>query len=196
MKKKYDWNLIQADYDAGLTQKEITRKYGVAIASLYKAKKRGDIVFRSRIEALRLSAVKSPRKHTEETKKKISAKRIAYLILHPEKVPYRLNHHSKGPSYPEIYFNEIFQKESMNLVPEVPYTIYQLDFANKDKKVDIEIDGDQHYLDKRIVESDKRRTAILEKDGWIVFRIKWSEYQKLSFEEKEKVIASIRELLK
>jgi very-short-patch-repair endonuclease len=144
---------------------------------------------------LRLASIKKPRTHTEETKQKLSKIRKEYLQEHPEKVPYRLNHYSKGPSYPELYFRELFQKEQLDLEPEVPYTIYQLDFANKEKKVDIEIDGDQHYLDKRIVESDKRRNDLLEKDGWIVFRIKWSDYQKLSYEEKEKILNTIKKLL-
>lgn len=195
MRKKYDWSLIQTDYDSGLTQKELTKKYGVSICALYKAKERGDIVFRTRADALSLSAKKHPRTHTEETKQKISEIRKKYLAEHPEKVPYRLNHHSKGPSYPEIYFRELFEKEKLSLESEVPYTIYQLDFANKEKKVDIEIDGDQHYLDKKIVESDRKRNTILQKDGWVVFRIKWSDYQKLSYEGKEEIIQKIKQLL-
>ena len=195
MEKKYDWKQIQEDYNRGLSQRELTEKYGVSIVALYKANKRGDITFRSRAEALRLASIKKPRTHTEETKQKLSKIRKEYLQEHPEKVPYRLNHYSKGPSYPELYFRELFQKEQLDLEPEVPYTIYQLDFANKEKKVDIEIDGDQHYLDKRIVESDKRRNDLLEKDGWIVFRIKSSDYQKLSYEEKEKILNTIKKLL-
>jgi very-short-patch-repair endonuclease len=195
MKKKYDWKQLQEDYDNGLTQRDLIGKYGVSVSALDKAGKRGDIIFRSRAEALHLASVKKPRILSEETKQKISNSRKEYLQKHPDKVPYRLNHYSKGPSYPELYFRELFQKEQIELETEVPYTIYQLDFANKEKKIDIEIDGDQHYLDKRIIESDKRRNEILEKDGWIVFRIKWSEYQKSSYEGKEKIVEIIKNLL-
>ncbi len=36
-----------------------------------------------------------------------------------------------------------------------------LDFAILNEKIDLEIDGDQHYLDDRIAESDKRRDAFM-----------------------------------
>lgn len=195
MKKKYDWDLLQRDYNNGLTLRKLREKYGIAMATLVKAQKNGDIIFRSKSQAVALSAIKNPRKHTEETKQKISEIRKNYLAKHPEKVPYRLNHHRKGPSYPELYFQKLFEKEQIDLEPEIPYAIYQLDFANIQKKIDIEIDGDQHYLDKKIIESDKRRNAVLEKDGWLTFRIKWSDYQKLAHEEKQKVIEAIRKLL-
>jgi hypothetical protein len=42
----------------------------------------------------------SGRNHTEEEKLKISLSRKKYLEEHPDKVPYKLNHHSKQ-SYPE-----------------------------------------------------------------------------------------------
>lgn len=46
-------------------------------------------------------------------------------------------------------------------------------------KIDLEIDGDQHHLDPRIVESDERRNAYLTGLGWKIIRIRWSDYQKL-----------------
>ena len=57
---------------------------------------------------------------------------------------------------------------------------YQLDFAFPKLMVDLEIDGDQHHLDPRIVKSDARRTQYLNDLGWKTIRVKWSEYQKLS----------------
>jgi very-short-patch-repair endonuclease len=56
---------------------------------------------------------------------------------------------------------------------------YQLDFAFPKKKIDLEIDGDQHHLDPRVVKSDKRRNAYLAELGWKTIRVKWSDYQKL-----------------
>ena len=67
-----------------------------------------------------------------------------------------------------------------------------LSICDLDRKVDIEIDGDQHYLDKRIKQSDIERDNYLQSLGWKVVRIKWSDYQKLSTEDRKKVIASIR----
>ena len=43
---RYDWNKIQLDYNSGLSQNDISNKYGVSRASIYRAIKRG--VFQSR----------------------------------------------------------------------------------------------------------------------------------------------------
>ena len=67
MEKKYDWNQIQEDYNRGLTQRELTGKYGVSIVALYKANKRGDVTFRSRAEALRLASIKVIKACQEKT---------------------------------------------------------------------------------------------------------------------------------
>lgn len=48
----------------------------------------------------------SGKHHTQETKDKISKARIKYLLEHPDKIPYLLNH-SSNESYPEKYFNEL-----------------------------------------------------------------------------------------
>lgn len=96
------------------------------------------------------------RSHTEATKKLISEKRIRYLASNPDKVPYLLNHSSKE-SYPEKYFTEIFGNEGIEVVKKFRIRLYELDFCIPEKKIDIEIDGDQHYSDIKIVQSDLRR---------------------------------------
>lgn len=50
---------------------------------------------------------------SEEEKKKISEIRKAYLKEHPDKVPYVLNHHRKGDSYPERYFKDAFNNANL-----------------------------------------------------------------------------------
>lgn len=132
-------------------------------------------------EESRLKRSKSnSRPHTEETKKKISESRIKFLRENPDMVPYKLNHYSKGRSYPEEYWKTVL--DSQNVIYEEQYQIgpYQLDFAIVEFKVDLEIDGDQHYLDPRIIVSDKRRNEYLENLGWKIIRVKWSDYQKLT----------------
>lgn len=119
------------------------------------------------------------RKHSQEVKDKISRARRKYLSENPDMVPYKLNHYSKGPSYPERYWKKIFDKASLNYVEQYQIHTYQLDFALVEEKIDIEIDGDQHYLDNRIIGSDKRRNQYLENLGWKIIRIKWSDYKKL-----------------
>ena len=77
----------------------------------------------------------------------------------------------------------------------VRISTYELDFCDMERKIDLEIDGEQHYVDKRVVESDIKRNEYLTGLGWKIKRIRWSDYQKLNFEEKRFVIDSIKELL-
>lgn len=140
--------------------------------------------------------LKSPnlgRPHTEEEKEFLSKTRKEYLKAHPDKVPYLLNHHSKQ-SYPEKYFEDLFSKDDIlnKLQKEFKVGLYSLDFAIPDIKYYIEIDGEQHYVDKRIVEHDIIRTQALNNLGWTGKRIRWSEYQKMNFEEKIAIINDIK----
>lgn len=133
--------------------------------------------------------------HTEETKKKLSEIRKRYLMDNPDKVPYKLNHSSKE-SFPEKYFSEVFQKENIRVEKYYQVGLYELDFCIPEKKIDIEIDGNQHYDDNKIVESDRRRTAYLEADGWDVIRIRWSDYNKLSHDEKSEFVKNLKKYIK
>lgn len=129
---------------------------------------------------------KPGRPHTLETKQKISNIRKQFLEEHPEKVPYLMNH-SSNISYPERYFMECF-KDVSNIVHQHPVYRYSLDFANIDEKIYLEIDGEQHYTDKRIVAHDVIRTQKLLDADWTGIRIRWSEFQKLDeIQRKEKV---------
>jgi hypothetical protein len=120
---------------------------------------------------------------SDQTRQKISKSRKEFLKDNPDKVPYLLNHSSKI-SYPEKYFIDCFSHINEN--KEIEYRIgnYSLDFANPKYKIYLEIDGEQHYCDKRIVEHDKKRTEFLNSIGWKGIRIRWSEFQKKSKEEK------------
>jgi len=133
-------------------------------------------------------------KHSDETRKKISKARLKYLQENPDKVPYRLNHYSKGRSYPEEYWKGILDSHGIVYEEQHPVGIYQLDFAILESKVDLEIDGDQHYLDPRIMKSDLRRNKYLEDLGWKIIRIKWSAYKKLV--DKQSYINYVISILK
>ena len=128
--------------------------------------------------------------HSNETKAKISEARIKYLTEHPDQVPYKLNHSSKGRSYPERYFSLIFKE--FNLIEEYKVGLYSLDFADIYNKIDVEIDGDQHYLDKRIISHDVKRNKNLKGLGWTIIRIRWSEYKKLDFIQRTEFINKLK----
>ena len=151
----------------------------------------------SNYETIRLKRVENSkvgRPHSQETKDKISIARKKYLMDNPDKVPYLLNH-SRKESYPEKYFTEVFLKEEINVVKCYRVSLYELDFSIPDRKIDIEIDGSQHYLDKKIVESDKRRTEYLESNGWDIIRIDWAKYQKMSLTQRSNFIFELKQYI-
>jgi len=125
------------------------------------------------------------RRHSKETRAKISASRKAFLQENPHMVPYRLNHYSKGESYAEMYFRGVLESSGVSFKQEHQVGLYSLDFAVLDRMIDLEIDGDQHHLDPRIVESDRKRNEHLQGLGWNVIRVRWSSYQALSEAERK-----------
>lgn len=132
---------------------------------------------------------------SDEHKAAVSRGRKKYLLENPDQVPYLLNHYSKGPSYPEIYFEELFENEGIGLLPEFQVSIYSLDFACPERKFYLEVDGEQHFVDERVIESDVRRNEFLSELGWKGMRIRWSKWQKIKFSEKNKIIENIKQIL-
>jgi len=134
------------------------------------------------------------RHHSDETKAKLSKIRKDYLSEHPDKVPYLLNH-SSSISYPEQYFIDLFKNENIDLKYHEQIGKYQLDFANKDQRKYLEIDGEQHYVDKKIVKSDQERNQYFKELEWNGMRIRWSDYQKLDNKARKEVIEKIKNFL-
>jgi len=124
------------------------------------------------------------RKHSPETKKKISESRIKYLQNNPDKVPYVLNHYSKGESFPEKYFRELLDFHNIPYEQEKRIGLYSMDFAIEQKMIDLEIDGEQHYTDDKIIQSDVRRDKFMSEMGWKTVRIRWSDYKKMSEKDR------------
>lgn len=129
--------------------------------------------------------------HSQETKDKISKSRKKFLEEHPEMAPYKLNHKSKGESYPERYFKEWLKNENIPFQQEFHFHLYSFDFL-VNEKIDFEIDGDQHFLDQRIVEHDKERNKKVEESGFKVYRVTWSKYKALSNEEKKEFLKNLK----
>ena len=129
------------------------------------------------------------RKHSEETKKKISDSRKNFLLDHPEKVPYKLNHSSKQ-SYPEKFFEKFLINHNIKYEKEKYACGYWMDFCFNEKYY-IEIDGEQHYLPKSI-EHDKIRTEKLAENGYILLqRVRWKFFKKLDKISKEKYLKKL-----
>lgn len=192
---KYNWKIVQDYYNLNHTLREVMSKFGMAICTLYKAKARGDFSTRTHKESMKIRFMNyKPYKHSEETKRKISEIRRKYLKEHPEKMPFLLYHSSKE-SFPEKYFRELFEKENIPLQQHQQVGLYELDFYNISCGLAVEIDGELHFSTEKAIERDKKRDEFLQENGWFVYRIRWSEYQKLSIEKHHEVVQTIKDLI-
>lgn len=158
-----------------------------------KAKKLGIEIKVSTETKAKISNSKKGKVHSEETKQKISKSMKVYLLKNPDKVPYLLNHSSKGISYPERYFKFILSSNKIYYDFQYQEGLYSLDF--KINNIDLEIDGDQHYLDKKIIKHDIIRNKVLTDKGYKIIRIKWSDYKKLSRSKRELFIKNLISVL-
>lgn len=189
--KNINWDDVQKYYDDNHFWVDVLLKFDMCSDTLANAVKRGDFKTRGRVKSGVLKSELNPRNHSEETKKKISDARKKYLLEHPDKVPYLLNHYSKGDSYPEKYFENILSKSNLKYERYYRISLYELDFAFLDKKIDLEIDGNQHDEDDRIKSSDLKRDQFMIDNGWEVIRISWRKYQKLESDDKINYISKL-----
>jgi very-short-patch-repair endonuclease len=194
--KDINWLEIQKYYNNNHTWNDIINEFNISNNTIYKATKTGKLKTRTRSEANVVANIKNTKVLSNETKEKISKSRKKYLKEHPDQVPYLLNHYSKGESYPEKYFEYILNKTEIKYKRYVQISYYNIDFAFIEKGIDLEIDGDQHYLDKKIVESNKERDIFLTNNGWKVIRISWSNYKRLKIEERKEYISNLINYIK
>lgn len=96
-------------------------------------------------------------------------------------------------SYPELYFRRILIRnnfyENYTIREHHSFGKYFLDFAIIDLKIDIEIDGQQHFRTEEAREHDIKRDEYLEENGWVVYRIAWLEL----FHSEEPIIKNFLE---
>lgn len=186
----YDIKEIQEYYNSGKTLNEVVIKYGKSRGYYYRLSKKDIFNLRTQEENREMNKI-NRKPISEFTRKKISNSLTKYYIENPDKIPYRV-YHSSNESYPEKYFTEVFENEKISYEKEYRVKNYSLDFVILGKKIDIEIDGDQHHRDKRVMKNDARRNEFLESEGWKIIRIKWSDFQRLNTEEKNEYIRNLK----
>jgi very-short-patch-repair endonuclease len=95
-------------------------------------------------------------------------------------------------SYPEKFFlrvfdsNEIFKKYTIK--EKYSYGKYFVDFLIVELKLVIEVDGDQHYRTKESIDYDVCRDNYFLREGFKVYRLKWSDVYCNTKEEIEELI--------
>lgn len=119
------------------------------------------------------------RKHTEEQKQKIST---SMKKAHAEGRAHNIGEcrWNNQPSYPEQWFikvlkNEFGLEKDKDYKMEFSFHKFSLDFAWPDKKLCIEIDGDQHKRFQEQKERDIEKDRLLKEEGWLEIRKSWKE---------------------
>lgn len=82
-------------------------------------------------------------------------------------------------SYPESYIERKLKQDGFSYEFQYQVGRYKVDFAFLDKKLALEVDGKQHLREKQL-QSDRRKDAFLEENGWTVFRLPWTSIKKES----------------
>lgn len=119
------------------------------------------------------------RKHTEEQKQKISA---SMKKAHEEGRAHNIGEcrWNNEPSYPEQWFMKVLKNEfglekDKDYKMEFSFHKYSLDFAWPDKKLCIEIDGEQHEKFQEQKLRDLEKDKLLKEEGWLEIRKSWKE---------------------
>lgn len=117
---------------------------------------------------------------SEETKKKISKGLIESHKNGKHPGWSFINNDINKRSYPEKWFiKNVLTKYNLyskyTIIEKMSFSKYFLDFALLDMKIDIEIDGQQHFRTNDAINHDKERDNYLLNNEWRVYRISWLE---------------------
>ena len=131
-------------------------------------------------------------KHTEKSKEKISISKRELYKNHPEKHNWKSG--TKFISNPCENFKNILNEMNINFLSE--YTplkdrFFSADISFPDKKVIIEINGNQHYnKDGTLKDYYQERHELLEKYGWKIYELHFS----ICF-KREVIIKTIKNII-
>lgn len=170
-------NIIKLYVDENVSLHELKKLYKISVNTIKKIV--GNI--RTKKESNLIGANKRPKKLTTEIKNKISLK---LKSIHAEgKHPgwSHINSDNTRRSFPEkIFFSQLHKwglTNTYTFVEKLPVGKYFLDFALIDMKIDIEIDGQQHFRNNDAIIHDQIRDEYLKTNGWKVYRIAYKEMQ-------------------
>lgn len=146
------------------------------------AKKTGIPFVVSKETREKLSLAALGREHTLESIQKISDGRKKWLKENPDKHPWKKN--SKFKSVPCEFLKNRLIKAGIHFVEEyqpVENRAYSCDIALIDKKIIIEINGNQHYSNpkqKVLAPYYQERHDIIKSLGWKIYELHYAEVYK------------------
>jgi len=168
---------IQSLYDSGLSWADVSKKAEISLATIMKYTKMGVLKSRTASESLKISKNKRPKhKLSKETKLKISVARKKWLAENPDKHPWQ-NKSFVHSSIPCEKFKLFLKEKNIDFIEEYLPVVhigrfFRIDIAFPDKKVAIEVNGNQHYESNGDLKPYyKERQSILEEHGWTVYQV-------------------------
>jgi len=106
-----------------------------------------------------------------------------------------INSNKDKLSYPEKFLKQVLTNNNIfsRFTIESHHCVgrFFLDFAIMELKLDIEMDGEQHFRTIEAIEHDKRRDKFLKEEGWTIYRISWSNMIKNSKQEIKELLEFI-----
>lgn len=160
-----DWNLVQKKHDEGIFWNNLPQMFKISRTALERALKEGY-----------LKKTLYKKIMSDEEKKKISVARIKFLKENPDKHPWKRN--SKFKSIPcELFKTKLIENKILFIEEFQPSNdkFYSIDVAFPNKKIGIEINGNQHYNnDGTLKEYYINRNEYLNKIGWNIIDIHYS----------------------
>lgn len=171
---KLNWQEIQTYYDAGKTWKDVSKKFSLSFHRMTQAVELGLFKSRSQEESHKLFPKKG-RKHSEETKRKLSLIRKEYLSQNPDKCSWKTS--DKHRSIPCEQLKE--KLRALNIKFEEEYQpllhkkrMFSIDISFPEQKIGIEINGYQHYdTNGNLKPYYQNRHDLIVAEGWTLYEV-------------------------
>lgn len=116
---------------------------------------------------------KATHKCSKKTKEKLSIKRKEYLKNNPDKHPWKKNSKFKSPPCEKLI--QILIDRGFIIQPEfkpLKDRFFSIDIAFIEKKIGIEVNGDQHYeRNGKLKKYYQNRHDLITSNGWTLFEI-------------------------
>ena len=151
------------------------------------AKEKGEEYKFSKETLDKMSLAGTGRKHSEETKKRLSEIRKNYLRENPDKHVWKRN--DKFKSGPCEHLKEVLKERNIEFVEEFTPLIdrmFSIDIAIPDKKIAIEVNGQQHYNGSELAPYYQERHDLIEAEGWTIHEIHYSKVYSIHFRNARK----------
>lgn len=170
-----DFLEIQKLYDSGLSWREVSKIAKISCKTIYDKIKNKQLKSRSLSDSIKLNKKKNPIKHSDETRKKISEARKKHLKENggnPWAYKNMVNTSPSCENFKQFLKSKGIEFEEEHMPLKHKNRFFSIDIAFPDKKIGIEINGNQHYnSDHSLKTYYQERHDLIVAEGWILFEI-------------------------